>query len=39
MVVVVVVVVGDGVVEMGGNKGGVLDLGFPSFANTDTSKD
>ena len=27
------VVVVDGVVEMGGNEGGVLDYGFPCFAN------
>jgi hypothetical protein len=33
--VVVVVVVVDGAVEMGGNEGGVLDYGFPCFANTD----
>ena len=31
--VVVVVVDGDGVVEIGGNEGGVLDDGFPCFAN------
>ena len=36
---VVVVVVVDDVVKMGGNEGGVLDYGFPCFANTDTSKD
>ena len=35
---VVVVVVDDGM-KMGGNEGVVLDYGFPCFANTDTSKD
>jgi hypothetical protein len=31
---VIEVLVGfDGVVEMGGNEGGVLDYGFPSFGN------
>ena len=34
-----VVVVGGGVVEMGGNEGGVLDYGFPCFGNADGSND
>ena len=30
---------GGGVVEMGGNEGGVLDYGFPCFGNADGSND
>ena len=33
------VVVVDGEVEMGGDESGVLDYGFPGFANADASND
>ena len=35
----VMAVGGAGVVEMAGNEGGVLDYGFPCFANADGSND